>query len=56
MKHFETRLKTILRITTQLRSLKPSEMNFNQLKKFSQYERIMYKLINNFDNGFYESK
>jgi len=56
MKNFKSRLKTILIITTELRSLKPSEMNFKQLKKFSQYNRIMQNLINNFENGFYEGK
>ena len=53
MENLTTRLQKILRLTTNLRSLRPSQMNYKQAEKFAQYNRLIHELSNRVDNGFY---
>ena len=40
------RLERVIKITTSIRAKVPSEMNYQELKKYAQYNRIMYNLSN----------
>ena len=40
------RLKRVIKITTSIRAKVPSEMNYQELEKYAQYNRIMYNLSN----------
>jgi len=40
------RLERVIKITTSIRAKAPSEMNYAELKKYTQYNRVMYNLSN----------
>lgn len=38
------RLERVIKMTTSIRAKVPSEMNYEELKKYAQYNRIIYNL------------
>lgn len=39
------RLKRVIKSTTSLRSKSPSEMNYEELNKYAQYNRVVHNLF-----------
>ena len=38
------RLLRVIKITKEIRAKRPSQMNFKELKKYAQYNRVIHKL------------
>ena len=38
------RLERVIKMTTSIRAKAPSEMNYEELKKYAQYNRVVYNL------------